>query len=56
MHSGESLTPAESARAAYDRAMTARDAGARVRMPVIPLPPSARAAVHSWARDVDGTP
>ena len=50
------LTPEESARAAYDRAVTARNDGARVRMPVIPWPPSARAAVHSWAGGMGGAP
>ena len=50
--SGALLTPEESARAAYDRALTARNDGARVRTHVMRLRPGAR----RWDRDEDGAP
>ena len=53
---GALLTPEESARAAYDRALTARNDGARVRVPVMRLRPGASTAVNRWARDEDGAP
>ena len=53
---GALLTPEESARAAYDRAITARNDGARVRAHVMRLRPGARTAVNRWARDEDGAP
>lgn len=54
--SGALLTAEESARAAYDRALTARNDGARVRAHVIRLRAGARTAMHRWARGEDGAP